>query len=398
MSDESAEVQAMIQGLETRFTSGVYPKRPLALTRGRGSTVWDADGNAYMDMTSGQGVALLGHSHPKILEAIAAQSERLITCPEIFYHDQRARLYQNLRQMLPHDLGRFFLCNSGAEAIEGALKLARLKTGRSHLVAFQGGFHGRTLGALSVTWNPSYREPFEPLIPDVIHLPFNDPDELNRIVDERTAAVVVEAVQGEGGVVPADPGFLSRLRQRCDRTGALFIADEIQTGLGRTGRAFGFDHHQVVPDVVCLGKGVAGGLPMGVVAWRSSLGALPSGSHGSTFGGNPLACAAANATLGVLIEADLIGRAGEMGWAWMDELRALEHRLVREVRGAGLMVGIDLRKRSTPILKSLMAKGVLALPAGPTVLRLLPPLIVTKEELGRVRSAIVRSLDEMESA
>lgn len=385
------ESNAKVGQLEDLHRSGAYPKRPLAIVRGEGSWLWDADGRRYLDMTSGQGVALLGHSHPAVVEAVRRQSERLITCPEIFYNDQRARLYEALSRRTPEDLNRFFLCNSGAEAIEAALKLARLKTGRSAIVAAKMGFHGRTFGALSATWKPDYRRPFEPLLPEVHHIPFNDVRAAAAAVDESTAAVLLEVIQGEGGVVPAQLEFLRAMRERCDRVGALLVLDEIQTGLGRTGRWFACEHFDLVPDVLCLGKGLAGGVPIGAIAWRESLGPWPQGSHGSTFGGNPLAGAAALATVFAIGE-DLPRRAEILGNRFLKELRALDERLVREVRGRGLMIGVDLRRRITPVLKSLLSEGVLALPAGPTVLRLLPPLTVSAQELEVVRDKISVSL------
>ena len=225
---------------EALFTSGAYSKRPLTLVRGLGATVWDDRGSAYLDATSGQGAALLGHSHPAIVQAVASQAQTLISCPEIFYNDQRAALYEALASILPNTLNRFFLCNSGAEAIEGALKLARLLTNRTEIVAIRRGFHGRTLGALSLTWNPKYREPFTPWQPAVTHITFNDPEQARAAITDRVAAVVVEPIQGEGGVYPADRSYQQELRTLCTEHGALLILDEIQTGFGRTGRWFGF--------------------------------------------------------------------------------------------------------------------------------------------------------------
>ena len=381
-----------ITTIEDAHTSGAYPKRPLALVRGAGCTVWDEAGASYLDLTSGQGVALLGHSHPAIVAAGAEQAATLITCPEIFYNDRRAQLYALLAEILPGDLRRFFLCNSGAEAIEGALKAARLLTGRSRVVAVMRGFHGRTLGALALTWNKSYREPFTGWGVDVTHVPANDLEAARVAIGDDVAAVVVEAVQGEGGVHPADPDYLRGLRDLCDATGALLVVDEIQTGLGRTGRWFGFEHAGIIPDVVALGKGLAGGVPMGVVCWRAGLGELPRGSHGSTFGGNPLACAAAVASLTTLRDENLPGHAAQMG-AWLiDALNVRAFPAVREVRGMGLMIGLELRGRVTPVLQALQARGVLALPAGTNVLRLLPPLIITEAELSRAVDSIAEAL------
>ncbi len=387
-----------IQALEDQHTSGAYSKRPLTLVRGAGCTVWDDQGNAYLDATSGQGVALLGHSHPAVAAAVAEQAATLITCPEIFYNDRRAELYALLTEILPDDLNRFFLCNSGAEAIEGALKAARLLTGRTGIVAARRGFHGRTLGALGLTWNRDYREPFEGWTTPVTHITPNDIEGLETSITEATAAVVVEAVQGEGGVHIADAAWLQALRRRCDETGALLVLDEIQTGLGRTGRWFGFQHADITPDIVALGKGLAGGIPMGAVAWRGSLGTLPSGSHGSTFGGNPLACATAIASLTALRDLDAPGMAAEAGQWLQDDLGIrLETGMltgVREIRGIGLMIGLELRGRVTPVLQRLQSLGVLALPAGKTVLRLLPPLTITQEELFHLADAVQRALTD----
>jgi acetylornithine/LysW-gamma-L-lysine aminotransferase len=387
MTLETVNHIASLTELEDRYTSGVYSKRPLTLVYGKGCTVWDDAGNAYLDLTSGQGVALLGHAHPAVAAAVAAQANTLITCPEIFYNDRRAQLYETLGALLPSR--RFFLCNSGAEAIEGALKVARLFTGRTGIVASKRAFHGRTLGALGTTWNKDYREPFAGWTPNgITHISYNDLSSADAAINDTTAAVVVEVVQGEGGVYPADPEFLAGLRRLCDERGALLIVDEIQTGFGRTGRWFGFQHAEIEPDIIALGKGIAGGVPMGAVAWRESLGTLASGAHGSTFGGNPLACAAAVAALNALRELDAPQRSAELG-AWvLDELRALNLSSVREIRGRGLMIGLELRGRVTPVLQALQARGVLALPAGKTVLRLLPPLVITREELSQVVEAI----------
>lgn len=384
-----------IRATEDRHTSGAYSKRPLTLVRGEGVRVWDDAGNEYIDATSGQGVALLGHAHPTITAAIGDQSRTLITCPEIFYNDRRAQLYRLLVSVLPDGMERFFLCNSGAEAMEGALKAARLLTERRGVVAAVRGFHGRTLGALALTWNKKYRQPFAGwTAEDVAHVAYNDLDAARAAIGADTAAVVVEAVQGEGGVHPADADYLRGLRQICDETGALLIVDEVQTGFGRTGRWFAFQHAGIIPDVVALGKGIAGGVPMGAVAWRSALGALPRGSHGSTFGGNPLACAAAMATISTLAAEDLPARSAELGaWACA-EIRRRDWSAVREVRGLGLMIGLELRGRVTPVLQGLQARGVLALPAGLNVLRLLPPLIISRDDMLTIINAIEDTLDD----
>lgn len=394
MIDTHTITQADIITQEDAHTSGVYPKRPLSITRGEGCTVWDADGRPYLDATSGQGVALLGHSHPAVVEAISRQAQTLITCPEIFYNDQRAVLYEQLSSILPTELDRYFLCNSGAEAIEGALKVARLLTDRTGIVSTMRGFHGRTLGALSLTWSKAYREPFAPWQPIVNHIAFNNLEAAAEAITEDTAAVVVEVVQGEGGVHPADADYLQGLRQLCTERGALLIVDEIQTGFGRTGRWFAFEHMDIVPDVVAMGKGIAGGVPMGAVAWRGELGTLPKGTHGSTFGGNPLASAAAIATINALRDQNLPQRSADLGAWLLQELNDRDLPGVREIRGLGLMIGLDLRVRVTPVLQALQDRSVLALPAGKTVLRLLPPLVMTRDELLTIVDAIQAALQE----
>jgi LysW-gamma-L-lysine/LysW-L-ornithine aminotransferase len=328
----------------------------------------------------------LGHSHPRIAAAIAEQAQRLITCPEIFYNEQRSQLYALLGELLPDH--RFFLCNSGAEAIEGALKVARLLTGRTGIVSTMRGFHGRTLGALSLTWNPKYREDFAVWQPEVTRIAYENIEATRQAITNETAAVVVEAVQGEGGVHPASAEYLQALRQICDETGAMLIMDEIQTAFGRTGYWFGFQHANISPDIITLAKGMAGGVPMGAVAWRGALGKIEAGTHGSTFGGNPLASAAAIAAITIMRERNLPYEAAEKGNWLISELRGLNLPSVREIRGRGLIIGLELKGRVTPVLQALQEKGVLALPAGNTVLRLLPPLTISYEEMGRIIEAI----------
>jgi acetylornithine/LysW-gamma-L-lysine aminotransferase len=389
----SQSAQAGIIEQESAHTSGVYPKRPLALVRGAGARVWDADGREYIDCVGGQGAANLGHAHPAVVRAVSEQARRLISCPEIFHNDQRARLLDRLAAVAPPGLERAFLCNSGAEAVEAAIKFARLSTGRSEVIAAMRGFHGRTMGALSATWAPAYREPFQPLVPGFRHVPYNDLDAMHEAITTETAAVILEVVQGEGGVHPAVPGYLPGVQLMCEERGALLILDEIQTGYGRTGRMFACEHHALKPDLVLIAKSMAGGLPMGACLIGPRVGSLRPMAHGSTFGGNPLACAAALATLDAMITDDLPGRAARLGSPFMDKLQAIRSPLVRQVRGLGLMIGIDLKVKVTPVLQALQSAGVLALPAGSTVLRLLPPLVIEREDLHRVAEAIAAILD-----
>jgi len=381
------------QTLESSHTSGVYPKRDLTIVRGQGAHLWDDRGRRYIDCVGGQGAANLGHSHPAIVEAIEQQARTLISCPEIFYNDVRAQYLAELTAAAPGELNRAFLSNSGAEAIEAAIKFARVSTGRRQIIAAMRGFHGRSMGALSATWNKKYRGPFMPLVPDFSHIPYNNLDALEAAVSDTTAAVLLEPVQGEGGVRPADPAFLQAARALCDRHGALLILDEIQTGFGRTGRLFACEHYGVTPDIMALAKSMAGGLPMGATLLGPRVGELPRMSHGSTFGGNPLAAAAARATLRVVQEEGLAERAAILGDRMLARLRDIDSPRIREVRGLGLMIGIELKTKVSPILRALQERGVLALPAGATVLRLLPPLVIAEEDLDFVTEAISEALE-----
>ncbi len=366
--------------LEDRHTSGLYHKQPLMIVRGSGAILWDEAGQEYLDCTSGHGVANLGHAHPAVAAAIAAQSARLVTLFETYYNDQRATLLERLTSLAP-GLERVFFCNSGTESIEAALKFARLSTGRSGIIAAMRGFHGRTFGALSATWNKKYSQPFEPLVPHFSHVPYNRIEPLEQAVSENTAAVLLEAVQGEGGVYPADPQYLQAARRICSQHGALLIIDEVQSGFARTGKMFAYQHSGIVPDLLCVAKSLAGGLPMGAVLIGPAVQNLAPGLHGSTFGGNPLACAAAVAALEVMQNERLADQAAKKGAYLMEKLRALDAPVVREVRGLGLMVGVELKQKVAPYLRLLQERHILALNAGLTTLRLLPPLVITYEQL-----------------
>lgn len=381
--------------LERRHGSGVFGLRGIALVSGSGAEVTDADGKTYLDAMSQYGVLPLGHGHPALVAAIAGQAARLANCQGVFASDVRARYLAELAPLLPAGLERVFLSNSGTEAIEAAIKFARLTTERPGIVAAANGFHGRTLGALSATWNAKYRDPFQPLVPGFRHVPYGDLAALEAALaraEGGIAAVLLEIVQGEGGVRPGSSEYLLGAERLSRAHGALFIVDEVQTGFGRTGRMFACEHAGVEPDVLCLAKGIAGGLPMGATAFGPRVAALPVASHGSTFGGNPLACAAARATLRVLAEERLVEGAVAKGERFQSLLRSIGSPLVREVRGLGLMVGVDLRIRAQDVVKQLQDEGVLALTAGPTVVRFLPPLVISDEQLRRVVGALARVL------
>jgi acetylornithine/LysW-gamma-L-lysine aminotransferase len=379
--------------LEDRHNSRVYNKQPLVLVRGEGARLWDADGKGYIDCVGGHGVANVGHANPAVMKAVTDQVQRLTICPNGFYNDQRAQLLAELARIAPPGLERAFLCNSGTEAVEAALKFARISTGRTKIVAAMRGFHGRTFGALSATWHKQYRQSFEPLVPGFEFVPYNRLERVQQAVDDETAAVILEVIQGEGGVVPGDGEYLRGVQALCQERGALFIIDEVQTGFGRTGRMFASQHHDLRPDLMCMAKAVAGGLPMGAVLIGPRVGKLPKKTHGSTFGGNPLACAAALATIRYIESERLPQRATELGVRLMDGLKAIPSPLVREVRGLGLMVGVELRDKSAPYLAALAERGVLALSAGATVMRFLPPLVISAEDVDTVVQQVAAVLE-----
>jgi acetylornithine/LysW-gamma-L-lysine aminotransferase len=375
-----------IIGTESKHNSGVYGKREIAIVRGQGALLYDDQGREYIDCVGGQGSANVGHAHPGIVEAISAQMTKLITCTEMFYNDRRAEYVERLSGLT--GMPRMFLANTGAEAVETALKFSRLKTGRSEIVAAMRGFHGRTMGALSATWNKKYHEGFEPLVPGFVHVPYNDLAKLDAAVTEKTAAVILEPVQGEGGVYPGTAEFLEGAQRICRERGAMLILDEVQTGFGRTGKLFAYQHFDLQPDFLCVAKSMAGGLPMGAALMSERVGEMPVGSHGSTFGGNPLACAAALATLDIMEEERLPEKAAQMGAYLQAELAKIKSPLIREVRGLGLIAGIEIKQKVAPYLNQLAERGVLALPAGMTVIRLLPPLVISQAQLDTVIKAL----------
>ncbi len=380
---------------EIQYGFEVYPKRDLVIVRGEGATLWDDRGCAYIDCTAGIGVANVGHSNPEVVAAVERQARELITCPGIFYNDVRARAMEKLAGIAPDGLTRAFLSNSGTEAMEAAIKFARLTTGRNGFVSAMRGFHGRTLGALSATFR--YRDEFEPLIPGHRFVPFNNLAKLEAAVDDGIAGVILEPVQGEGGVRPADPDYLKAARALCDDRGALLVLDEIQTGFGRTGSMFACQAHGVVPDIMTVAKGIAGGVPMGATLVSERI-TSAAGKHGSTFGGNPLACAAAIASIDYTMEHDLPGRAARLGSMFADRFRHRMPAAVRECRQLGLMIGIELKTKGRPYLEALMRAGVLALPAGPTVIRLLPPLVIGEEDLMTACDTLIDVLGQDPSA
>ncbi len=375
--------------LEQRYGFEVYSKRDVTLVRGQGALVWDDQGNQYIDCAAGIGVANIGHANPVVANALKRQADRLITCPGIFYNDVRGELMEKLVSISPAGLNRVFLCNSGTEAVEAALKFARITTGKNGFISAMRGFHGRTMGALSATFK--YRDEFEPLLPGHRFVPFNNLEKLVRAIDDETAAIILEIVQGEGGVRPADHQYLRSVREICDSHGILLIVDEVQTGFARTGKMFACEHSGVQPDIMTLAKAIAGGFPVGAVLCSDRISPALA-KHGSTFGGNPLACAAALAAIGFIEDQALPEQARLKGRHLMDQLEAGDLTGVREIRHLGLMVGIELKSKSRPVIENLLRNRVLALPAGPTVVRLLPPLVITGEQLSEVAARIHQAL------
>ncbi|MCW4046009.1 MAG: aspartate aminotransferase family protein [Candidatus Bathyarchaeota archaeon] len=386
---------------ENRLMANVFAKKPVVLTRGKGAVVWDVNGKDYVDCTSSYGVALLGHAHPKIAEAVCRQAEKLISCHAGFYNDVRVEFLQKLTRITPKGLGKAFLSNSGAESVECAIKLARKFTGKPEIIAVMGAFHGKTMGALSATWDKKYREPFLPLVPEIKHVPPDNVEKMREAITEKTAAVLVEPIRGEGGVrVPPD-GYLQGLRELCDEKNVLLMFDEVQTGFGRTGKLFGCEHWGVVPDVMCLGKPFAGGLPIGItVAKENVMSSLKVGDHSTTFSGSPLVCAAGCAAIDVLIKEKLVERAAELGKYFKDQLMQLQakYRIVKEVRGLGLMLGMELRYDVLNVILKALDNGVLVLDAGRTVLRFLPPLVIEKAQIDKALSVLDKVLEEEENA
>lgn len=377
--------------IENKHTSGVYAKQALTIVRGQGASLFDVDGNEYLDCSSGHGVANIGHAHPKVAEALYKQANTLVTLFETFPNDQRAMLMEKITALMP-GMERVFFCNSGTEAVEAAFKFARISTGRKNIIAAMRAFHGRTFGSLSATFNKKYREGFEPLLPGVSHVAYNNVEALAKAVNEETAAVILEVVQGEGGVYPASAEYIQAARRICDERGALLIVDEIQTGFGRTGKMFAVQHFGVTPDLLTCAKSLAGGVPMGAVLIGANVKNLTPGVHGSTFGGNPLSCAAGNAALDVIIGEDLPGQAAAKGKYLMEKLKQIQSPNIREVRGMGLMIGIEMKQKVTPYLKALQEKKIIALNAGMTVIRLLPPLVISYEQLDHLVEVLTEIL------
>jgi acetylornithine aminotransferase/acetylornithine/N-succinyldiaminopimelate aminotransferase len=389
---------------ESRYIVQTYRRTPIVLVRGEGARVFDEDGREYLDLLAGIGVGALGHGHPQLARAIAEQAQEMIHCSNLFFHPLQGEVARRLAKL--SGLSRAFFCNSGAEAVETCLKFARRywytkgDTNRTEIIAMEGDFHGRTYGALSVTYDEHYRAPFAPLLPHVRFVPVNQPDKLREAITNKTAIVILEPIQGEGGVRPLTADSAGTVDEMCRTTGALLIADEVQCGLGRTGHAFYYQHLGLKPDLVSVGKALAGGVPMGAALVTEQIAsALSFGDHGSTFGGNLLACRAALVCLDELIEGGLIERVRNAGVQLEQRLRALatKHSVIIEVRGAGLMWGLELQddQIATAIHEAAIRHGVLVNRTAGKVIRLLPPLMITEAELDRALSLLDSAFSEV---
>ncbi|MFC5971987.1 aspartate aminotransferase family protein [Halomarina salina] len=366
----------------------VFSEKPLRIDRGEGVHLYDDSDTEFLDFGASYAVTPVGHCHPDVVEAIQKQAAELLYVQGSYPVDVRDGLYERLASLGPGDCENVWLCNSGTEANEAALKFARSATGRSKIVATTRAFHGRTMGALATTWKNKYRDPFEPVAGGVEFVEYGDGDAMADAVDDETAAVILEPMQGEGGVNPAPEGYLQSVREACDDHGAAMVMDEIQTGLGRTGEFWACEHHGVTPDILTTAKGIASGLPLGATLCKDWV-AEDAGPHGSTFSGGPVVAAAANATLDVLVDENLPGHAASMGDHLLTELQGAIGDDVRDVRGTGLMVGVEVKRGANRLLPKLaMSHQVLALPAGRSVLRLLPPLVVEEAHCEQVVDAL----------
>ncbi len=385
-----SERTARIVELERESVIQTYTRQPILLVKGAGAKVWDASGKVYLDFVAGVAVNTVGHCHPSVVEVIKRQAAELIHTSNLYYTENQVFLAEELKTLTGMD--RAFYCNSGAESVEAALKLARRATGRSEIVAAVNSFHGRTLGSLGATHKPVYREPFRPLN-EADFVPFDDPEALKSAVSKETSALILEPVQGEGGVNVPDPGYLRAARQICDDCGALLILDEVQTGFGRTGKWFGKEHSGIMPDAMTLAKGIAGGLPMGaMLAAESVTDVFQKGDHASTFGGGPLVSAAALASIGAIKRERLVERSEQMG-AYLRS-RLVEEIDALEVRGLGLMVGVELEASCPEIVNRARERGVLLNATSEHVLRMVPPLVVGKEEIDRVVKVLAEILEK----
>jgi len=403
MTTTSLTALEEIQAREARHVLQTYRRAPVAFVRGQGVRLYDSDGREYLDLLSGIGVASLGHAHEGLARAIADQAQTLLHTSNLFYHPLQGQVAERLSAL--SGLSRVFVCNSGSEAVEACLKFARRYwytkgETRPEVIALEESFHGRTMGALSVTSDEHYRAPFAPLVPGVRFVPVNDPAALLAAVSSSTAAIIAEPVQGEGGVRPLTPAFAAAIMNACERTGALLIADEVQSGLGRTGSPFYARAIGLKPHLISIGKALGGGVPIGAALISEQVAETISfGDHGSTYGGNLLACRAALCVMDELIDGGLLAHIGRVGRHMEQRLHeiASAHPIVKEVRGAGLIWGLELSREAAPVVPAALARGVVVNRTADTVVRLLPPLVITADEIDEGLAGLSAALGAVEA-
>ena len=385
---------------EDKYLGNLYQRFPVTIEKGLGAHVWDVNNKEYIDCMGGYGVALVGHRNERVVSAIKSQIDKIITVHSSLYSKTREEFLETLFKVTPKGLTQAHLNNSGAEAIEAGMKFARKFTGKKGMVSMNGSYHGKSMGALSLTFNPKYRKSFQPLVDKVTFSPFGNIESLRDTIDDDTAFIILEPIQGESGIHVAPDGFLQDVRKLCDDNGILLIFDEIQAGLGRTGRMWASEHWDTAPDILCIAKGIAGGVPMGVTMVRPDiLDCISKGEHSSTFGGNPLSCAAGTATLQALTQDGLIDNADKMGKLFREGLERLKekHTIIREIRGKGLMIGIELKFEVKNILMEGIEKNLLLLYSGRNILRLLPPLVISEEDVAKSLDILDELLTNEES-
>ena len=377
--------------IQDKYEINVYSKSKVVFIKGKGARLWDNNGKEYIDLAAGISVANIGHCNQKVVDAISQQASTLITCSNNFYNDTKSIFLKKLIGIAPSNLTTAFLTNSGSEAIEGAIKFSRFVTKKKKFIAATESFHGRTFGALSATYKSDYKTDFAPLVDGFSFAPFNDYEAIAELIDDDTAGIILEPVQGEGGINIGDKKFFQQVRKLCDDKNILLIIDEIQTGFGRTGKLFAIEHFDIQADIMTLAKSIAGGFPMGAILCSDKI-LIDKGKHGSTFGGNPLACAAGNAALDFIIEKRLWEEAAQKGKYFADKIS--EHKLskVKEIRQIGLMIGIELFDKPQPYIDQLLSEGMVTLSAGKNVLRLLPPLVISYEEIDIALASLIKIL------
>jgi len=385
---------------EDQFVSNLYQRFPVSIDRAKGCRVWDRSGKEYLDCMGGYGVALVGHCNTRVVEAIKNQVEKLIVCHMSLYNDTRLSFLEKLAAIAPKGLSKVFFSNSGAEAVEAALKFSRKYTGKPGIISMHGAYHGKTFGALSVTYSEKYRKAFMPLLDGVKFVSYNDSSKIEEAIDDDTGTLILEPIQGETGIIVPPDGLLQNIREICNRRRIILIFDEIQAGLGRTGKMWAGENWSTVPDIMCLAKGIAGGLPMGLTLSRPEIiEAMRIGEHSSTFAGNPLACAAGAATIEALIEDKLVENGAHVGKYFKDGLLMLreKHKIIREVRGLGMMLALELRFDIKDILFDAIRHGLLMLYSGRNIIRLLPPLVMDEKTVSFALEIIDKVLLEEEN-